>query len=445
MKKNFTLLLVLCIAFKVNAQEEEILRDVNINPYTGTTGHAEPNGSCDSLNISAANNWNAYFYDYGGNGGGGYVFGTTNLNLPEHYKVIQTANYFDVSAGDYNYVSGGLVYFSFANSNIPANLSKYVRFFIYDDAGGMPGAQLDSAKLTLSQIHQDVLQGKLTEFKFAAPVAIPASKKFYIAVDHHSFKWNPTNHDSISIVATHSGATANNAYQLVNEREAGKNWHVVNTYWTFNGEPLEVTLFIFPYVSQLVDGCTILPVNIFNFGGMIKNSQAYLNWSTAVESNNKGFYVERSKDGKDFASIGFVNGKGNTSQITNYSYTDAGLKDVNVSKTYYRLKQVDIDGKSAYSNVIELSLDNLANGGKWKLYPNPVKDHATIEVNLETASKVKAQLISRDGKILSNTDKGVLNEGTQQFYINTQTIAKGSYILRVTIGDKTYSQLLVKE
>jgi hypothetical protein len=184
---------------------------------------------------------------------------------------------------------------------------------------------------------------------------------------------------------------------------------------------------------------------MFNFGGIIKNSQAYLNWSTAVESNNKGFYVERSKDGKDFSSIGFVNGKGNTSQITNYSYTDASLKDINVTKTYYRLKQVDLDGKFAYSNVIALSLDNLANNSKWKLYPNPAKEKATVEVNLEAASKVKAQLISRDGKVLLNTDKGVLNEGTQQFYINTQSIAKGSYILRITIGDKTYSQLLVKE
>ena len=79
------------------------------------------------------------------------------------------------------------------------------------------------------------------------------------------------------------------------------------------------------------------------------------------------------------------------------------------------------------------------------MYPNPVKDVATIELNLEASSKVKAQLVSRDGKILLNVDKGVLNEGTQQFYINTQSIAKGSYILRVTIGDKTYSRLLIKE
>ena len=444
MKKIFTLSAILFLAISVNAQFE--LRDVNKIAYPGTSGHKNPNGMCDSLNITAANNWKAYYYNYGGTGGGGYVFGTSNLgDSAQHSKILQDANHFDASAGSYNYISGGLVYFSKANSNIAANLSKYIYFKLYADSLGMPGKALDSAKLTLSQVHKNVLQGKMTEFKFAAPIALPASKKFFIGVDHRNFKWDPTNRDSIAIVATENGATVNQTFQYINQQDGSKNWHAVNAFWIFNGSPFNVSLFIFPYVSQSADGCSVLPVSIFNFGGMIKNSQAYLNWSTAVESNNKGFYIERSKDGKDFASLGFVNGKGNTSQITNYSYTDASLKDINVSKTYYRLKQVDIDGKSAYSNVIELSLDNIANSGKWKLYPNPVKNSATVEVNLETASKVKAQLISRDGKILLNTDKGLLNEGTQQFYINTQTIAKGSYILRITIGDKTYSQLLVKQ
>jgi len=310
----------------------------------------------------------------------------------------------------------------------------------------LPGKKVDSAVITLGQIHQDVLEGKLTEFKFSAPRSLPSLKKFYIGIDHRAFQWNPESHDSIAIVATSDGATVNTAFQFIRDSLGSRKWHAVNQVWKdTDGNPLDVALFIFPYVSESLDGCTVLPVSMFNFGGIIKNSQAYLNWSTAVESNNKGFYVERSKDGKDFSSLGFVNGKGNTSQITNYSYADASLKDMNVSKTYYRLKQVDLDGKFAYSNVIALSLDNLANNGKWKLYPNPVKEKATIEVNLETASKVKARLISRDGKVLLNTDKGVLNEGIQQFYINTQSIAKGSYILRITIGDKTYSQLLVKE
>ena len=182
--------------------------------------------------------------------------------------------------------------------------------------------------------------------------------------------------------------------------------------------------------------------NVGAFGGEIKDN---FDQASVIEINNKGFYVERSKNGKDFSSIGFVKGAGNSNKIVNYTYTDVSLKDINVSKTYYRLNQVDMDGKSTYSKVISLSLENPANAGNWKLYPNPVKDVATVELNLEASSKVKAQLVSRDGKTVLNVDKGVLNEGTQQFYINTQSLAKGSYILRVTIGEKTNSRLLIKE
>ena len=62
-----------------------------------------------------------------------------------------------------------------------------------------------------------------------------------------------------------------------------------------------------------------------------------------------------------------------------------------------------------------------------------------------TASKVNVKVISRDGRVLLNSDKGILSQGTQQVFINTQTLAKGSYFVRITIGDKTYTTAFVKE
>ena len=111
MKQSFTLFAILLLTLSVKAQEDS-LRAVDAIPYKGTTGHASPNGSCDSLNIYAANNWGAYVYKYGGEEGGGSVFGTSNLTLSTHSKILQDANYFDASAGAYNYISGGLVYFA---------------------------------------------------------------------------------------------------------------------------------------------------------------------------------------------------------------------------------------------------------------------------------------------------------------------------------------------
>jgi len=444
MKKFFTLCFVLLSGLSLKAQQHNF-KAIPAHSFKGISGRMTlgPTGACDTVNLAAASNdWHAFFYTYGQDG---YIFGTSDNSL-SGFKIIEDANYFDISSTANNYITGGLAYFAYANSNEIANNTKSIVFNVYeDDGGGLPGALLGSTSITLDSIHKDVLLDQLTEFKFAQPIQLPASKQFYVSIDHTDFNWTSTTQDSVAIVANGDDDTTGAAYQKVDIDGGGIGWIPVREFWSNGGNPLDVNLFIFPYVSSALDGCGVLPVSIFNFGGNIKNDQAYLNWSTAAEIDNKGFYVERSKNGKDFSSIGFVKGAGNSNKIVNYTYTDVSLKDINVSKTYYRLNQVDVDGKSTYSKVISLSLENLANAGKWKLYPNPVKDVATVELNLEASSKVKAQLVSRDGKTLLNVDKGVLNKGTQQFYINTQSLAKGSYILRVTIGDKTYSQLFLKE
>ncbi|HEX5154646.1 MAG TPA: T9SS type A sorting domain-containing protein [Parafilimonas sp.] len=445
MKKFFTLFCVLITGLSLKAQHHNF-KAVPTRPFKGISPHMTlgPAGACDTVNLAVAsdtNKWHAYYYTYGQDG---YIFGTSDNSL-SGFNITEDANYFDISSTANNYITGGRAYFAFANSDQVANNSKSIVFRVYDDAGGVPGTLLGSTSLTLEQIHQDVLLDLLTEFKFDQPIPLPASKQFYVSIDHANFEWSSTTHDSVAIVANGDDDTTGAAFQYVHIDGLGEGWIPVHDFWAAGGNPLDVNLFIFPYVSSGLNGCSVLPVSIFNFGGNIKNDQAYLNWSTAAEINNKGFFVERSKNGKDFTSIGFVKGAGNSNKVVDYTYTDASLKDVNVSKTYYRLNQVDIDGKSTYSKVISLSLDNLVNSGQWKLYPNPVKDVATVELNLAASSKVKARLISRDGKTLLNVDKGLLHGGTQQFYINTQTIAKGSYILRITIGDKTSSRLLIKE
>jgi hypothetical protein len=355
------------------------------------------------------------------------------------FIIKEDANYFNVSTSDYNYISGGLVYFDSVNSNKKADLDKYVYFKVYDDNGGTPGNLLGIDSLTLSRIKQDVDNGYLTQFAFASPIQMPASKTFYISIDHSNFVWdNNSIRDSLAIVANGDDNATGAAYQFIDQIGLGDAWFAVNEIYG----PLDVNLYIFPYVSNAIDGCTILPVSILNFGGFIKDNDAYLNWSTATESNNKGFYVERSKDAINFSDVGFVNGAGNSSQLKNYSYTDLTAKDMHVTTTYYRLKQVDLDGKVSYSKVLPLNLKNIV---QWRLYPNPVKDVATVELNLTASSKVNVQVVAADGRIVMNSDKGILNQGTQQVFINIQNLAKGSYIVRVKTDSNTYTKTIVKE
>ena len=424
----------------LNAQVSDSLRNVDSIPYPGTHGHSTPNGTCDSLNLYAANNWKAYYYEYRG---GGSVLGVCNLQTPDHARILETANYFDASADNYNYITGGLVYFAFANSTDSSHMTRHILFKLYDDAGGLPGKAIDSAGLTLAEIHKDVLAGKMTEFKFKSPVLLPTSKKFYISIDAQSFAWGPVIKDSVAVVATGNNTTDPKAYQYLMSDSIPSYWRAVDSFFLSNNQSLNVSLFVFPYVVTTTNACSVLPVSIFNFGGVIKNSEAYLNWSTAMESNNKGFYIERSKDGRDFTDIGFVAGAGNSNQVKNYAFVDGSLKDITVNTTYYRLKQVDNDGQFSYSQVLALNLQNIAS--KLKLYPNPVKDVATIETNLDVASKVEVRVVTDNGKVIQDLDKGILNAGLQQIYINTAELASGSYMVQLIVGNNHYSQVLVKE
>jgi hypothetical protein len=119
---------------------------------------------------------------------------------------------------------------------------------------------------------------------------------------------------------------------------------------------------------------SVLPIDLLYFKGFAKNDANVLNWATARESNNVGFEIERSDNKLNFYLIGFVKTTADNKGQQAYDFTDnAPLIGLN----YYRLKQLDTDGKSAYSPVIALEyIKNISIA----IYPNP----ATHTLNLVT-------------------------------------------------------------
>ena len=98
----------------------------------------------------------------------------------------------------------------------------------------------------------------------------------------------------------------------------------------------------------------ILPINLVSFNGrIVNNSNVYLNWVTASETNNKVFTVERSTDAANWQPIKTINGAVNSTTTKEYAYTDMGLL---TGMYYYRLKQTDISGASTYSNIIAANI-----------------------------------------------------------------------------------------
>jgi hypothetical protein len=118
---------------------------------------------------------------------------------------------------------------------------------------------------------------------------------------------------------------------------------------------------------------SILPLKLTSFNGSQTKTANHLKWKTEQEINTKKFIVEKSKDGVNFIGIATLASNGNSTG--NYQYDDL---DTQPGKIYYRLKMVDNDGQYTYSGVIVLSVYK---DGAVSVYPNPVKDYSTININ----------------------------------------------------------------
>jgi Secretion system C-terminal sorting domain len=130
-------------------------------------------------------------------------------------------------------------------------------------------------------------------------------------------------------------------------------------------------------ILQPVCAAASLPVELTFFRAKQSNDIVKLTWQTASEKNNKSFEILRSIDAKTWVNIGLVKGQGSSDVITNYIFEDNYPLSI---LTYYRLKQVDFDGKETYSNIESVSLKNTQKG--FKIYPNPIENKiATIDLN----------------------------------------------------------------
>jgi hypothetical protein len=169
-----------------------------------------------------------------------------------------------------------------------------------------------------------------------------------------------------------------------------------------------------------------LPVDLISFTAELQNRGVLLTWNTASEKNNAYFAMERSTDGRTFSEIGRITGRGTSDIVNSYNYTDAAAAQTGVPIVYYRLKQVDTDGKFTYSKVAPVTLNNtLIN-----LYPNPASERVTVTAPGTT----QVQIINGQGQM-------VLQKAfTSSIEIDIRSLAKGVYIFRFLQGDKITTQ-----
>ena len=119
---------------------------------------------------------------------------------------------------------------------------------------------------------------------------------------------------------------------------------------------------------------TLLPVNMLNFDGLGYDNYNVINWKTATEKNNDYFLLERSSDGHTFTEIAQIDGNGNSNEMIDYNYVHRNPNELE----YYRLKQVDFDGKFEYSKVIAV---NSKQGIDVNIFPNPTKHNFSFSLS----------------------------------------------------------------
>lgn len=182
-----------------------------------------------------------------------------------------------------------------------------------------------------------------------------------------------------------------------------------------------------------------LPVNFIAFAATVKENDVQLSWSTATESNNAGFDVQRKLNGSDWQTIGFVKGAGTSSSVNNYRYTDKNVTANAVIQ--YRLKQTDFDGVFKYSNTVTVRVNEKA--AQLSIYPNPVETRATVKYNLTEKGSVQLHVLSASGQLIKTLVNESADAGSFTRAIDLTSLASGNYVLVLLANNlKTYQSFI---
>jgi hypothetical protein len=187
----------------------------------------------------------------------------------------------------------------------------------------------------------------------------------------------------------------------------------------------------------------IAPVTLISFSAHVKGSGVNLDWSTSQELNNKYFQVERSADGNsNWSVIARVDGSGNSQVVKKYTAFDASpLAGVN----YYRLKQVDYDGKSGHSKTVAVKIQ--LQKPSISVVANPFYNTLSVNFVSRTSEMVTARLIDVTGKQIAVQNWAVNSGTSKKDFNNLGGLHHGMYILSIVnnSGEILFNAKVIKQ
>jgi hypothetical protein len=181
-----------------------------------------------------------------------------------------------------------------------------------------------------------------------------------------------------------------------------------------------------------------LPIELISFNAAAQQNKVRLDWETATEKNNRGFYVERSvENAAAFATIGWVPGAGTTNTAQRYTFFDSDAKPN--FNYYYRLRQTDFDGQEQYSPIRTVLLEGT--GGTLLVLPNPASENIRVEVPAGGAELFgNIEILDLKGGLVST--QPIQN---RSFELDVSGFETGLYFIRVLAEGRVFRGVFLRQ
>jgi hypothetical protein len=190
-----------------------------------------------------------------------------------------------------------------------------------------------------------------------------------------------------------------------------------------------------------------IPVELSYFNAKLKGQSVELNWATSTETNNKGFEIQRREksgsENKNWKTIGFISGKGTSTEKNIYSFVDNNLLN---GIYYYRLKQIDYDGSFVLSDEVEIDFSIPVSFNLYQNFPNPFNPNTKIIWQSSIGSWQTLKVYDVLGNEVATLVDEYREAGRYEVDFNVGqaiSLSSGVYIYQLKVGDYSISRKMV--
>lgn len=252
----------------------------------------------------------------------------------------------------------------------------------------------------------------------------------------------------LSSITGPSGIGTNNLTQLLLMVDTNNDFSTgVTTYTPSSFNDTEETV---TFTADLSNGIfftlgstevAALPVVLVSFDAEVSDNQITLKWTTASETDNALFTIERSENGQKFEPIAYQNGAGDSQSIKSYTYLDLSPLQ---GTSYYRLRQTDFNGQHKYSEVIRVYVKPIESGVTLSVYPNPVNSGEDLHISYKARKDqiIQFHLFSSNGHLIYSEERLIV-ASEDVVALSTKGLKNGLHILRVVDENQNVISLKV--